>query len=92
MENFFEDKSIFLFEEIVKEYETPFSILNNAKEYIEKNIKEKDVKINKGNVHESVVIQGNYIIEEGTNISENVVIYRPSIHWKKCNYFCWSTY
>lgn len=53
--------------------------LNKLKEYINKKIVDKDVKINKAQIGEFVSITGNYYIDEGTKIGANVTIQGPVI-------------
>ncbi len=53
--------------------------LKKLKEYINKKIVEKDLKINKAQIGEFVSITGNYFIDEGTKIGANVTIQGPVI-------------
>lgn len=53
--------------------------LKKLKEYVNKKIVEKEIKVNKAQIGEFVSITGNYFIDEGTKIGANVTIQGPVI-------------
>ena len=69
----FTEKEIFENTKFVWE---PLSKLDN---YLKEKIVDKDIKINKGTTEEFCSIQGNYFIDENTNIGANTTIIGPVI-------------
>lgn len=74
---YFKEMDKFTFKEIFEGCTYPWEALEKAKEYIKKQIVDKDVKINKAEMGEYVSISGNYFIDEGTKIHANAVIQGP---------------
>lgn len=80
---YFEHMDEFRDKEIFENCTYVWEPLVKVKEYINKTIVEKRVKINKGEIGEFVSITGNYFIDEGAKIGANVTIQGPVIIGKK---------
>lgn len=80
---YFEHMDEFRDKEIFENCTYVWEPLVKVKEYINKTIVEKGVKINKGEIGEFVSITGNYFIDEGAKIGANVTIQGPVIIGKK---------
>lgn len=77
LDYYFDDISNFTFKEVFKDFTYPWEVLGYIKEYLNKELVEKDIKINKAEVGEFCSITGNYFIDEGTKIHANVCIQGP---------------
>ena len=77
IEYFFSETQNFTFKEVFKDFKYPWEVLRYIKEYLNKELVEKDVKVNKAEVGEFCSITGNYFIDEGTKIHANVTIQGP---------------
>lgn len=80
---YFEHMDEFRDKEIFENCTYVWEPLVKVKEYINKTIVEKGVKINKGEIGKFVSITGNYFIDEGAKIGANVTIQGPVIIGKK---------
>lgn len=76
---YFEHMDEFRDKEIFENCTYVWEPLVKVKEYINKTIVEKGIKINKGEIGEFVSITGNYIIDVGAKIGANVTIQGPVI-------------
>ena len=77
---YFKNMDEFAFKEVFEGCTYPWEVLNNTKEYINKFMKNEEMKINKSaEVGEFCSITGNYFIDEGTKIGANVTIEGPVI-------------
>ena len=74
---YFNEIENFTFKEVFNGHEYPWEVLSGIKEYLKKELVEKDIKINKAKVEEFCSITGNYFIDEGTTIHANVTIQGP---------------
>ncbi len=74
---YFDEIENFTFKEVFKDFTYPWEVLGYIKEYLNKELVEKDIKINKAQVGEFCSITGNYFIDEGTKIHANAVIQGP---------------
>lgn len=79
LEYYFEHMEEFRAKEVFEGCTYVWEPLNKTKEYLEKNIVEPDVKVNKAETGEFCSITGNYYIDEGTKIGANVTIEGPVI-------------
>ena len=77
LDYYFSEMQNFTFKEVFKDFTYPWEVLGYIKEYLNKELVEKDVKINKAEVGEFCSITGNYFIDEGTKIHANVTIQGP---------------
>ena len=77
LEYYFKEIEGFRFKEVFEGCTYPWEALNNIKLFLEKEVVEKDLKVNKAEVGEFCSITGNYFIDEGTKIHANVVIQGP---------------
>lgn len=66
-----------IFKELVKNINNVWEIKEKAKEYLNKNIKDKNIKENNAQMLGKVTLIGNYYIGKGTKIYENVTIEGP---------------
>ena len=71
----FDDNEIF--KRISKNVKYVFEIQKNAKDFLQKEVTDKNLKINNGELLGNVTFVGNYFIDEGTKIYGNVVIEGP---------------
>lgn len=76
---YFEHMDEFREKEIFENCVYVWEALNRVNDYLQKNIVEPDVKVNKAEVGEFCSITGNYFIDEGTKIGANVTIEGPVI-------------
>ncbi len=74
---YFKEIENFTFKEVFENYTYPWEVLKNIKEFLKKELVEKDIKINKAEVGDFCSITGNYFIDEGTKIHANVTIQGP---------------
>lgn len=79
LEYYFKNMEEFSEKELFNNCVEVWEPLKNLKEYVNKKIVEKDIKINKAQIGEFVSITGNYFIDEGTKIGANVTIQGPVI-------------
>ena len=77
LEYFFKEIENFRFKEVFEGCEYPWEVLTKIKAFLEKEVVEKNLKINKAEVGEYCSIKGNYFIDEGTKIHSNVTIEGP---------------
>lgn len=77
LDYYFKEMDKFTFKEVFDGCIYPWEALEKTKEYIKKQIVDKDLKLNKAEVGEFVSISGNYFIDEGTKIHANAVIQGP---------------
>lgn len=77
LEYYFKEMDNFRFKEIFKDCVYPWEALTKIKLFLEKEVVEKDLKVNKAEVGEFCSIKGNYFIDEGTKIHPNVTIEGP---------------
>ena len=78
LDYYFKNIEEFTFKEVFEGCTYPWEVLNNTKEFINKFMKNKEMKINKATeVGEFCSITGNYFIGEGTKIHSNVTIQGP---------------
>ena len=66
LEYFFKEIENFKYKKVFEGCTYPWEVLSKIKEFLQEEIVEKDIKINKAEVGEFCSIKGNYIIEEGT--------------------------
>ena len=74
---YFENMDEFRFKEIFENCTYIWEALNKINDYIKAEVTDKDLKINKAKMGEFVSIEGNYFIDEGTEIGANVTIQGP---------------
>ncbi len=74
---YFKEMDNFTFKEVFNGCIYPWEVLKNIKAYLNEELVEKDIKINKAEVGEFCSITGNYFIDEGTKIHANVTIQGP---------------
>jgi len=77
LDYYFKDMDNFTLKEVFDDCAYPWEALAKATKYLNENIVQKDVKVNRAEVGEYVSISGNYFIDEGTKIHANAVIQGP---------------
>lgn len=77
LDYYFKEMESFRFKEIFEGCIYPWEVLAKTKDFLQREIVEKDVKVNKAEVGEFCSIKGNYFIDEGTKIHANVTIEGP---------------
>jgi len=76
---YFEHMEEFREKEIFEDCTYIWEALNKINDYLQKNLVENNVKVNKAETGEFCSITGNYYIDEGTKIGPNVTIEGPVI-------------
>lgn len=77
LDYYFKEIESFRFKKVFDNCIYPWDALTNIKEFLQRQIVDKDLKINKAEVGEFCSIKGNYFIDEGTKIHPNVTIEGP---------------
>lgn len=77
LEYYFKEMDGFRFKEVFENCIYPWDALTRIKLFLQKEVVEKDLKVNKAEVGEFCSIKGNYFIDEGTKIHPNVTIEGP---------------
>lgn len=74
----------FAYPELFQNVVYPWEALQKISPFLEENLVEKNIKVNKGTMQDFVSITGNYFIDEGTVIHSNVSIEGPVMIGKNC--------
>lgn len=74
---YFEHMDEFRFKGIFEGCTHVWEVINKIDEFIEKEVTSKNLKVNKAKIGEFVSIEGNFFIDEGTEIGPNVTIQGP---------------
>ena len=77
LEYYFKEMEGFRFKEVFEGCIYPWEALTNIKLFLQREVVEKDLHVNKAEVGEFCSIKGNYFIDEGTVIHPNVTIEGP---------------
>ena len=77
LEYYFKEMEGFRFKEVFEGCIYPWEALTNIKLFLQREVVEKDLHVNKAEVGEFCSIKGNYFIDEGTVIHQNVTIEGP---------------
>ena len=77
LEYYFKEMEGFRFKEVFEGCISPWEALTNIKLFLQREVVEKDLHVNKAEVGEFCSIKGNYFIDEGTVIHPNVTIEGP---------------
>ena len=77
LEYYFKEMEGFRFKEVFEVCIYPWEALTNIKLFLQREVVEKDLHVNKAEVGEFCSIKGNYFIDEGTVIHPNVTIEGP---------------
>ena len=77
LEYYFKEMEEFRFKEVFEGCIYPWEALTNIKLFLQREVVEKDLHVNKAEVGEFCSIKGNYFIDEGTVIHPNVTIEGP---------------
>ena len=77
LEYYFKEMEEFRFKEVFEGCIYPWEALTNIKLFLQREVVEKDLHVNKAEVGEFCSIKGNYFIDEGTVIHPNVTIEEP---------------
>lgn len=77
LEYYFKEMEGFRFKEVFEGCIYPWEALTNIKIFLQREVVEKDLHVNKAEVGEFCSIKGNYFIDEGTVIHPNVTIEGP---------------
>ena len=77
LEYYFKEMEGFRFKEVFEGCIYPWEALTNIKLFLQREVVEKDLHVNKAEVGEFCSIKGNYFIDEGTVINTNVTIEGP---------------
>ena len=75
----------FTFKEIFEGCTYVWEAINKINDYIEKEVTSKNLKVNKAKIGEFVSLEGNYFIDEGTEIGSNVTIQGPVLIGKNAS-------
>ena len=79
LDYYFKNIESFTEKEIFENTKFVWEPLSKLDSYLKEKIVDKDIKINKGTTEEFCSIQGNYFIDENTNIGANTTIIGPVI-------------
>lgn len=74
---YFEHLDEFTYKEIFENCIYVWEPINKIDKYIEQEVTSKNLKVNKAKIGDYVSIEGNYFIDEGTEIGSNVTIQGP---------------
>ena len=77
LEYFFKEMESFRYKNVFEGCTYPWEVLAKIKQFLQEEVIEKDLKVNKAEVGEFCSIEGNYFIDEGTKIHSNVTIEGP---------------
>lgn len=77
LEYYFKEMEGFRFKEVFEGCIYPWEALTNIKLFLQREVVEKDLHVNKAEIGEFCSIKGNYFIDEGTVIHPNVTIEGP---------------
>ncbi len=77
LDYYFSDIENFAFKDVFNGFTYPWEVLKNIKEFLNKEVVEKNIQVNKAEVGDFCSITGNYFIDEGTKIHANVTIQGP---------------
>ena len=77
LEYFFKEMESFRYKNVFEGCTYPWEVLAKIKQFLQEEVIEKDLKVNKAEVGEFCSIEGNFFIDEGTKIHSNVTIEGP---------------